>query len=176
MERRRDRVQGGRGLESKQRRRRLPAPREVLCARLLLLLRRSQSELHAGRSGAERRGTAQDGAWIGRTHARTHALSPCLLHVPAGSPPTRPMLDAQRGRAEIPPVTDEPWTVRAAAARSWWSGTRSVARRRCCMCSPRTATQRCVSGGLSEPAAGSTTCEGHRGSAQGWKLEVETFT
>lgn len=100
----------------------------------------------AERSGAELNGTAPHGTGRGldSTHARTHAPSPCLLHVPAGSSPTSPMLDAQRGRTEIPPVTYEPWTVRAAAARSWWSGTRSVARRRCCMCSPRTATPRYV--------------------------------
>lgn len=117
-------------------------------------------------------GTGQVVAWIAYTHAHAHAPSLCLLHVPPGSSPTRPMLDAQRGRAEIPPVTDEPWTVRAAAARSWWSGTRSVARRRCCMCSPRTATPRYVEKGQNSQQV-PTTCEGTVRIR--WKLEVDTF-
>lgn len=74
-------MQGGRGQESK--RRRFPAFREVSCvrARFHLLLRRSESELRAGRNrGAQRRaqlnGTRRDAArhgagqvwaWIART-------------------------------------------------------------------------------------------------------------
>lgn len=39
-------------------------------------------------------------------------------------------------------LTEEPWTVKVAAARSWWWETRNVAKRRCYTSSLRTATQR----------------------------------
>lgn len=73
-------------------------------------------------------------------HQHRRLMSPLLCSHSAGS-----WLDVGCGPPPRQESTfDKPWTAQGAAARSWWSETRSVGKRRFCTFLPRTVTQRWV--------------------------------